>query len=152
MRIEEHGILRADDDVNLIDEVLTPTSTHTVYRSYHRLPYLVVLRPQACPGILVVPNIAIGPPHAFLDIEPRAEGTVAIGTEDCRMNVVIVSDPTPGLDDFAGHLLVEGVQHVGPPQGEGGNMILDLKAEGLERNVLIVHMTREYSELLHWIH
>jgi hypothetical protein len=149
MRIEEHGILRTDDDVNLVDEVLTATSAHTVYRSYHWFPNFVVLRPQACPGVLVVPNIAISPPHAFFDIESRAEGSVTIGAEDCGVNVVVVPDPTPGLDDFAGHFLVEGVEHVGTPQGEGGDMILHLKAESLKRTVLVVHMTRKYSEVLH---
>ncbi len=116
VRVEERRVARAEDDVGLVDEVLAAAGAHAVHGGDDGLPALVMLRAEARAGILVVPDVAVGPPRALLDVDAGAERALAGGAKHDGMDRVRIADGRPRLRHLLRHLLVEGVQLLGAIQ------------------------------------
>ena len=64
VRVEERGVVGADDDVGLVDEVEGARRAHALHRAHHRLPALLPLGAEQLAGVVVVPDV-VGLPEGL---------------------------------------------------------------------------------------
>ena len=113
VRVEELGVVGADDDVGLVDEVLTAAGAHAVHRGDDRLPHLVVeLRRQLAPGSNVFQmfgRTTVRRSSRRGRWRTPARRWPAGRRRGCRR----CRGPSPTPSDLGGHRLVERVQRSG---------------------------------------
>ena len=121
--VEEVGVLRGDGDVGVGDEGQPNAAHEAVHRGYQRL---------AETGLAGTQRPAAGTPlslgrRAFrllLDVEPRAEGTVARPRQDHGADVFVGVELAPDRrNEFAEETAVESVQPVGTVERNGGDAV-----------------------------
>src|SRR6266508_2239283 len=129
MRVEEHRVVGADDDVRLVDEVLPAARAHPVHGGDHRLPDTVhQLRGEHGAGVEGVPHVRLLEPAGVAgDVYPGAEGAVAVRLEHGDVDGLVVADRLPGAGHLTRRLTGERVQGVGTVEGDRRNCAVDLE-------------------------
>ena len=153
--VEEGGVLRRDDEVDLAQHVEGPAAGDPVDRRDDRLPEVVGLGPQVVAGVVEHEGGRARPdPHGVVaDLGPRrralspragavgqglgavdagAEGLVPGPGEDDHPDLVVAPEPAPEVAQFALHGGVEGVEDVGAVERDPGHAVGLLVGECLE--------------------
>ena len=123
VRVEEGGVLRADDDVGLVEEVEGAGGADAVHRAHDRLPHLLPLRAEQLARVLVVPDV-VGLAVGLLRVEAGAERPVARGPQHDGVDRRVVLDPLPRRAHLLAHPAVEGVEHLGPVQRDRRDVVV----------------------------
>src|SRR5690606_5098465 len=120
------GVLGADDDVGLVEEVHCAARGHTVHGRDHRLPDALLLGTEFRARILLAPDVDAGPPRSVPHVQARAERPVTGGAQHHRADLVVLANSPPQLADLLGHALIERVEPPGTVQGHRGHMAVQL--------------------------
>jgi len=71
---------------------------------------------------------------ALLAVDPGGEGALPVGPQDDGVDVVVPPAPAPDVGELVEHGLVEGVEDVGPVEGDGGDVL-----GHVEQDRLVLH-------------
>jgi hypothetical protein len=130
MRVEERCVVRANDDVRLIEQVHGAAGHQPLHRGDHRLPDRPLLRTEPRTRVLLTPRVDVVPPRGLLEIHASAERSVTVGPKHECVDAVVASDALPGVGDVERHLFVERVVSLRTVQRHRCDMSVGIKLDG----------------------
>jgi hypothetical protein len=117
VRVEERGVVGAEDDVGLVEPIERAAGRHAVHRAHQGFPHLVELGRQLLARIALAPDVGMAV-DALLDVHAGAERTLARGAQHDDVHVVVRLDRPPDVGEVVEHRLVEAVHGVRAVEGD----------------------------------